>query len=157
MSAVTPTPGQALYAVISERFIDDDDIVGWSEWGELDDSAREVYEDAARAAMAAAANGLLAAAGVSLDEVAAAVTDSVDAYRERPAAAPELVAAVDALTKVTRAHERVMFAAGIDIRRGQPGAARVLLGEQLGGSDGMPPWDGTETGAQYLERTGGES
>jgi hypothetical protein len=48
-----PTPGQALYEVISGRFADDDDITDWSEWGELEDSAREVYEDAGQAAIVA--------------------------------------------------------------------------------------------------------
>lgn len=48
------TPGQALYAVISERFIDED-ITDWSKWDELENSARDVYEDAAKAAITAGA------------------------------------------------------------------------------------------------------
>jgi hypothetical protein len=101
--------------------------------------------------VAAAANGLLAAAGVSLDEVTAAVTASVDGTpKPTPATGP--AAALAALTRVTEGHERVMYAAAIDIGRGQPGEARRLLGEELDGWDG-PWWDGTETGAQYLERT----
>lgn len=67
-------------------------------------------------------------------------------------AAPDPAAAMASLTKVVTSHERVMYAAAIDIRHGQPGEARRLLGEQLDGWDG-PEWDGTETGAQYLERT----
>jgi hypothetical protein len=69
-----------------------------------------------------------------------------------PKPAPELAAAMDAIEKVVQSHERVMYAAAIDIRHGQPGEARRLLGERLDGWDG-PQWDGTETGAQYLDRT----
>jgi hypothetical protein len=74
------------------------------------------------------------------------------AKHAEPQPAPELAGAMAALIKVVASHERVMYAAAIDIRHGQPGAARRLLGEQLDGWDG-PQWDGTETGAQYLERT----
>jgi hypothetical protein len=70
----------------------------------------------------------------------------------QPQPAPALAAAMAALTRVAASHERVMYAAAIDIRHGQPGAARRLLGDQLDGWDG-PGWDGTETGTQYLERT----
>lgn len=88
------------------------------------------------------------------DQLYDAAEREMDLYRAEitriTAERDRLAAAVDALTKVAAAHGRVMFAAGIDIRRGEPGAARRLLGEHLGVWDGLP-WDGTETGAQYLE------
>lgn len=66
------------------------------------------------------------------------------------------VAALDALEKVVSSHERVMYAALIDIRRGDPGAARQLLVEQLASADGPPwngpSWNGTGTGAEWLEQ-----
>ena len=75
--------------------------------------------------------------------------DAIAAQESQPA--PDF-AALDALEKVVSSHERVMYAAAIDIRHGRPGTARRLLGEALDGWDG-PQWDGTETGAEYLERT----
>ena len=86
----------------------------------------------------------------ALDHCSSELAQILDQHPE-PQPAPE-TAALDALEKVVASHERVMYAAVIDIRRGQPGAARRLLGEQLDGWDG-PEWDGTETGAEYLDRT----
>jgi hypothetical protein len=68
-----------------------------------------------------------------------------------PQPAPGL-AAVDALEKVVSSHERVMYAATIDLIRGDPESALRTLDEQLDGWDGAP-WNAAETGAQWLERT----
>jgi hypothetical protein len=61
-------------------------------------------------------------------------------------------AAVDMLEKVVSSHERVMYAATIDLIRGDPESALRMLDEQLDGWDGRP-WNTAETGAQWLERT----
>jgi len=55
------------------------------------------------------------------------------------------------LEKVVRSHARVMYAALVDVVHGDPGDASAMLTEQLDGYDG-PQWNGTETGAEYLER-----
>lgn len=56
------------------------------------------------------------------------------------------------LARVTESHERAMYAALIDIRRGHPGAARDILRNQLDGYD-PPPWNGTDAGLEWLEKT----
>lgn len=68
-----------------------------------------------------------------------------------PEPAPGPAAAVDTLASAAESRERVMYAALIDIRRGNPGAAKLLLGLQLDGWEGTP-WNGADTGAEYLER-----
>jgi hypothetical protein len=70
---------------------------------------------------------------------------------DEPQPAPEL-AALDALEKVVSSHERVMYAATIDLIRGDPESALRMLDEQLDGWDGAP-WNTAETGAQWLKRT----
>lgn len=65
---------------------------------------------------------------------------------------PEPAPAIAALEKVASSHERVMYAATIDLALDRPVSAQRLLVEQLDGFEG-DPWNGTETGAQRLERT----
>lgn len=53
-----------------------------------------------------------------------------------------------------QSRQRVMFAAWVDIRRGDPDAALRLLGDHLEGAcdiDG-PEWEAGETGAQWLAK-----
>lgn len=57
-----------------------------------------------------------------------------------------------ALIKVTSSQERSMHAALIDVVHGDSEDASTILTEALDGYDG-PDWNGTETGAEWLERT----
>jgi hypothetical protein len=96
------------------------------------------------------------ALGVDTNEVscladAEARIEGADATPTDSEWAESAKAAAEAIEKVAESHERVLYAAWIDLRRGDPGAARQLLLEQLDGFDG-PDWDGTETGAKWLER-----
>ena len=59
------------------------------------------------------------------------------------------------LQRITTAWTRGMYAAQIDCWRGDPKAAAATLSEGLDGYDG-PGWDGTETGAEWWERTKAE-
>jgi hypothetical protein len=59
------------------------------------------------------------------------------------------------LERITTTWTRGMYAARIDCRRGDPAAAAAIMSEGLDGYDG-PEWDGTETGAQWWERTKAE-
>lgn len=73
-----------------------------------------------------------------------------------PADAAALIAqavpAVGELFKVVESHERVMYAALIELSCGNPKGAERMLEEQLDGFDG-PEWNGTESGSEWLERT----
>lgn len=59
------------------------------------------------------------------------------------------------LTRITTAWTRGMYSARIDCWRGDPKAAAACLPEGLDGYDG-PEWNGTETGAEWWERTKAE-
>jgi hypothetical protein len=102
------------------------------------------------AAMAAAAKQLAAAEGMTVSAWIRREVEREAARREQPA--PELAEAMGALIKVAASHERVMYAALIDVTHGDPNDALHLLREQLDGFDG-PQWNGTETGLEWLERT----
>lgn len=65
---------------------------------------------------------------------------------------PELVSRYG---RITTAWTRGMYAAWIDCVRGDVKAAIECLAEGTDGYDG-PQWDGTETGAQWWERTKAE-
>ncbi len=58
----------------------------------------------------------------------------------------------DTLAKIAGQHERVMVAAAIDLKRGDPAAAARLISWQLDGWEG-PAWDGKQTGLQWLTET----
>lgn len=59
--------------------------------------------------------------------------------------------AVESLGKLADSHERVLYAASVDLARGDADAARALLWEQLDGFDWEPAGE-NETGMQYLNR-----
>ena len=80
---------------------------------------------------------------------AEAAARALDERRENAERA--LAAQADAFEKLTDASARVMYAALIDLVRGDAAAAKLLLAEQTGGHDG-PVWDGAETGLQYIKR-----
>jgi hypothetical protein len=65
-------------------------------------------------------------------------------------AAAERIAAA-AVAVAQEGETQLLTALWIDIRRGDPGAARRLLNHLLGPRAGAT-WTGTETGAAYLER-----
>jgi hypothetical protein len=87
-----------------------------------------------------------------LEEIAMMIgaADVPDEPAEQPKPAPS--PAADALFKVVEGHERVMYAATIDLIWGKPESALRMLDEQLDGWAGRP-WNGAETGTQWLERT----
>jgi hypothetical protein len=97
--------------------------------------------------------------GIDTDEVSALTT--AEARLRVATGASEAKAGREAAARflsLSEAHERVMFAAWIDLRRGDPDAARQLLNEQLEGHcdvDG-PEWSG-ETGAQWLAKATAEA
>jgi hypothetical protein len=57
------------------------------------------------------------------------------------------------LERVAESHARVMYAAFIDVRHGDPNDVDEMLAEQLDGFEPGDDWNGTETGIQWLERT----
>ena len=59
------------------------------------------------------------------------------------------------LERITTAWTRGMYSARIDCWRGDAKAAAKCLSEGLDGYDG-PEWDGSETGAEWWERTKAE-
>ncbi len=59
------------------------------------------------------------------------------------------------LERITTTWTRGMYSAWIDCQRGDAKAAAECLSEGLDGYDG-PEWDGTETGAEWWERTRAE-
>jgi hypothetical protein len=59
---------------------------------------------------------------------------------------------IRSLERISTSWTRGMYAAQIDCWRGDPKAAAATLSEGLDGYDG-PSWDGTETGAEWWERT----
>ena len=89
---------------------------------------------------------------------AAAKAAAGAAERERDEARAELARAgelIRRLERITTAWTRGMYSARIDCLRGDPQAAAACLSEGLDGYDG-PEWDGTETGAEWWERTKAE-
>lgn len=90
---------------------------------------------------------------------------AIDAWSGQPQAAPELAAAMaerDGLKELLRRYERIttaysrgMYMARIDCIRGDVKAAIECLSEGLDGYDGTE-WNGTETGAEWWERTKAE-
>jgi hypothetical protein len=62
---------------------------------------------------------------------------------------------VSVLERIAAAWTRGMYCAWIDCQRGDPAAAARTLSEGLDGWDGTE-WDGTETGAEWWERTKAE-
>jgi len=93
------------------------------------------------------------------EDYEAAMADArVKASAFRDEARAELARAgelIRRLERITTAWTRGMYAARIDCWRGDPGSAAAILSEGLDGYDG-PEWDGTETGAQWWERTKAE-
>ena len=80
------------------------------------------------------------------------------AERERDEARAELARAdelIRRLERITTAWTRGMYSARIDCWRGDAKAAAGCLSEGLDGYDG-PEWNGTETGAEWWERTKAE-
>jgi hypothetical protein len=86
------------------------------------------------------------------DERLAVAERERDEARARLARAGELTRQLE---RVTTAWTRGMYSAWIDCRRGDVKAAAGCLSEGLDGYDG-PEWDGTETGAEWWERTKAE-
>jgi hypothetical protein len=77
--------------------------------------------------------------------------DAEKTAREMAAALKLAQDAVEALGKLADSHERVLYAASVDLARDDPDGARALLWEQLDGFDGEPAGE-NETGMQYLNR-----
>jgi len=77
--------------------------------------------------------------------------DAEKAAGELAAKAESAGQAMDALDKVIESHERAMYAASVDLRRGDPDAALHLLCLQLDGVEGEPANE-NETGMEYLNR-----
>ena len=75
-----------------------------------------------------------------------------DEARAELARAGELIRRLE---RITTAWTRGMYSARIDCLRGDAKAAAACLSEGLDGYDG-PEWDGTETGAEWWERTKAE-
>ena len=85
-------------------------------------------------------------------------TTETSVEQERDEARAELARAgelIGRLERITTAWTRGMYSARIDCWRGDPAAAAACLSEGLDGYDG-PEWDGTETGAEWWERTKAE-
>jgi len=76
----------------------------------------------------------------------------LDTKRGKTSPPGQVLGEAEVLARIAANHERAMYAAWIDIHRGEPQAAAQTLSWQLDGWDG-PKWDGTETGLQYLTRT----
>ena len=81
---------------------------------------------------------------------------------QEPRVAPGLQAERDRLAELVRRYERIttswtrgMYSARIDCMRGDVKAAIGCLSEGLDGYDGTE-WNGTETGAEWWERTKAE-
>lgn len=80
------------------------------------------------------------------------------AEQERDEARAELAQAnelIRRLERITTAWTRGMYCARIDCWRGDARAAAACLSEGLDGYDGTQ-WNGTETGAEWWERTKAE-
>src|ERR1700734_1279600 len=165
MSTTGTTPGRAAYEAGGLGLND-------APWEALTVRDRSVWEEAAQAAidahLTAPDDGPLPAAGRLRDVLrelaqARAARDeyrdnAVLHIRERDEARAELARAgelIRRLERITTAWTRGMYAARIDCWRGDPGSAAAILSEGLDGYDG-PEWDGTETGAQWWERTKAE-
>ena len=87
-----------------------------------------------------------------------AETTQTTAEQERDEARDQLTKAdelIRRLERITTAWTRGMYSARIDCWRGDAKAAAGCLSEGLDGYDG-PEWDGTETGAEWWERTKAE-
>jgi hypothetical protein len=81
-----------------------------------------------------------------------------EAERERDEACADLARAdelIRRLERITTAWTRGMYSAWIDCQRGDAEAAAGCLSEGLDGYDGTQ-WDGSETGAEWWERTKAE-
>lgn len=90
--------------------------------------------------------------GIDTAEVDALATAEARLRAVRAAADDaERMKALDAVEGVAEGCERVLYAAAVDLARGDADAARALLWEQLDGFDGEPAVD-SETGMQYLSR-----
>lgn len=83
---------------------------------------------------------------------AGAAEQERDEARAKLAKADELIRRLE---RITTAWTRGMYSARIDCLRGDAEAAAECLSEGLDGYDG-PEWDGTETGAEWWERTKAE-
>ena len=86
------------------------------------------------------------------EENAALLKAERDEARAKLAKAEALTGALE---RITTAWTRGMYSARIDCQRGDVKAAVEFLSEGLDGYDG-PEWDGTETGAEWWERTKAE-
>ena len=85
-------------------------------------------------------------------------TTETSVEQERDEARAELARAgelIGRLERITTAWTRGMYSARIDCWRGDAKTAAGCLSEGLDGYDG-PEWDGTETGAEWWERTKAE-
>lgn len=83
---------------------------------------------------------------------ASPVTDELTTLRAKLTQAEALIGQLE---RITTAWTRGMYSARIDCWRDDPNTAAACLSEGLDGYDG-PEWDGTETGAEWWERTKAE-
>jgi hypothetical protein len=93
------------------------------------------------------------------DAVTGAAEREMDLYREEitriRAERDRLAKLLGSLQRITTAWARGMYSARIDCVRGDVKAAIECLSEGLDGYDGTE-WNGTETGAEWWERTKAE-
>ena len=140
----TPGPGgispgraacEAFWAAVGAGPDTQDPTAAW-DWAFAQNTTR-----AWDAAAEAAADARLTAAKCERDEVLAELARAAELIRR--------------LERITTAWTRGMYSARIDCWRGDAKAAAECLSEGLDGYDG-PEWDGTETGAEWWERTKAE-
>jgi hypothetical protein len=110
-------------------------------WADLPPEVREGYEGGASAVASHLAATVRQARGDELTRVKG----------ERD----QMTKALRAYERITTAWTRGMYAAWIDCVRGDVRAAIECLSEGLDGYDGTA-WNGTETGAEWWERTKAE-
>jgi hypothetical protein len=120
------TPGQAACVAWNAHYAEEHGIEARNEWAASDPRGRAAWEAAAKAG-------------------AAAVTAERDKLREL----------LGRYERITTAYTRGMYMARIDCMRGDVKAAVDCLSEGLDGWDGTE-WNGTETGAEWWERTKAE-
>ena len=140
----TPGPGrispgraacEAFWATVGAGPDTQDPTAAW-DWAIAQNTTR-----AWDAAAEAAADARLTAAECERDEARAELARAAALIRR--------------LERITTAWTRGMYSARIDCWRGDAKAAAGCLSEGLDGYDG-PEWDGTETGAEWWERTKAE-
>ena len=142
MTTTETTPGRAAYEAGGLGPHD-------TPWDALAARDRRVWDEAA-------------AAAIDASPIAAARDEYRDNgilhIRERDQARADLAGAgelIRQLERITTAWTRGMYSAWIDCWRGDVKAAIECLAEGLDGYDGTE-WDGTETGAEWWERTKAE-